>query len=208
MAFIPCLNTAEVSFVFDIGGHEARCVMGVQSSIGWTLPSLQALGTKLVDVILSDTLNWVNVEWTLTKLHIVDLTTASSPAFDWVTGSSGNLPQIGTSSITGGGGAQMALVTTLRTASRGRSFRGRNYWPGLCGNNIGSDGRTVVGTRALDQNDFVGSVVTGVATITGLNVVVISRHSGGSPRSAGVMSIVTSWDTNDTIDTQRRRVAS
>lgn len=206
MAFIPCLNTVEVSFIFEVGGREVRCVMGVQKSTGWSLPTMQALGTAVVDVIKTNHLGWISPDYTLTKIHLTDLTTDSSPSFDWITGTSSNLPQPGTSIITGNAGGQMALVTTLRTDLRGRSFRGRNYWPGLNGNMLGSDHRTVVGTRALDQDTFVDDLITAINAVTGCSVVVISRHSGGVAREAGVMTLVTSHDTNDIIDTQRRRV--
>ena len=207
MSFIPVPSCVEVVFVFDIAGREQRVVINITGAVAWTIALMQALASDIVDVIVADALPWISYDYSITKLHVTDLSSDTAPSFDWVTGSGTNaLPVVG-GNANAASPMQSALVTTLRTLSRGRSFRGRNYWPGLATNAfLAADGRTVSATRVTDQQTFVNSVITAVASVPGQNVVVVSRHANKIPRTTGIHTLVTSHDTNNVVDTQRRRI--
>jgi hypothetical protein len=205
MAFIPVPDTAEVIIVFTYGAREARVVLNIRSAIAWTLANLENLATIFVDTIISDGIAWIGHQWTAEKIHITDLSSSSGASFDWITGTSSNLP------IAGGSpdftvSAQEALVTTLRTANRGRSYRGRNYWPGLVDTQMTAGATQIATTRVAAQQTFVSNLKAAINSVYPNGLVVVSRHTGGSPRVTGVTTPVTSLDTNNLVDTQRRRV--
>lgn len=207
MAFIPVPNTVEVAIEWTMpGAKPARIVFNVTSAVAWTLSAAEALASDVVDAIVSDGLAWITNAMSAASIHITDLSSASGFSFDWLTGSGTNtLPVAGTfaSPVTGG---QAALVTTLRTGSRGRSFRGRNYWPGIPAAEVNLGGTIIAPTRVTDQNAFVGSLIAAVHANPQRTVVVASKHTAGAPRVTGITTPVTSHDTNSTVDTQRRRV--
>jgi len=139
-------------------------------------------------------------------LHLQDLSSSSAPAFDWITGSGSNtLPFAGTD-VDPLSAGQAALVTTLRTTNRGRSFRGRNYWPGIGRSALSGGGQIVGPTRVTDQDTFVNSLAATIHALPARTLVVVSRHTGGAPRVTGITTPVSSHDTNNIVDTQRRRV--
>jgi len=99
---------------------------------------------------------------------------------------------------------QVAMCVTFETAKRGRSFRGRNYVPGLPQTNL------------LDSTHWNSSAVTfwaGVYDSLELTVsagswtpVVLSRFAGGAPRTLGVATPIANYRANAYITTQRRRL--
>lgn len=99
---------------------------------------------------------------------------------------------------------QVSMCVTFQTARRGRSFRGRNYVPGLPQTNL------------LDATHWNTSAVgfwTGVYDALSLDVaagswtpVVLSRQEGGVVLGTGVPTPITNYRANALITTQRRRL--
>lgn len=206
MAFIPVPNTVEIVFVFTVQGREVRVVLNATNAVAWTIGTMETLAAAIIEAIYTDGLGWLSTQYAIAFLHLVDLTTATGPSFDQVMGVTHTLPKSGTR--TGGAlGGQCALVTTLRTANRGRSYRGRNYWPGISESDINNDAQTIGVGRVPTQQAFVAAVQTAIESFSGVKMVVVSRRTGGAPRVTGITSPVTSLDTNTLIDTQRRRVS-
>jgi len=97
----------------------------------------------------------------------------------------------------------VTAVLTHRTASRGRSFRGRTYLPGLTEDGV--VGNTVEAARLLalgtGWNGFMSDV-----SAEGYIFVIASRYANNLPRAIGVTTPVTSSGFRDgTVDSQRRR---
>lgn len=96
-----------------------------------------------------------------------------------------------------------AIVSTLRTAMRGRSGRGRIYLTGLteaAADSVAWDGTTV---SSLDSAwDDLKTAIEAVDWIW----VVASKESGGSPRAEALLTPVTGIDVQTRIASQRRRV--
>lgn len=95
-----------------------------------------------------------------------------------------------------------AIVASHRTATTGRSGRGRTYIPGLVETGE-SDG--LLTTAA--QTSFVtawGDFITGVAAI-GWDLVIAQRFSGGVQLAVGVLRAVTTEILLRQLGTQRRR---
>jgi hypothetical protein len=206
MAFIPVPDTVEVVITWTGGPKPQKTVINVTSSVAWTIAAAEALLSDIVDAIITDGLPWIASGISAAFLTATDLSSSSGFSFNWLTGSGSNtLPKAGTNG-TGYNSAQAALVTTLRTLSRGRSYRGRNYWPGIAVNQVSTDGGNALSTRVTDQDTFVNSLIAAIHSNPVRQLVVVSRHHGGSPLTTGVATPVTSHDTNNVLDTQRRRV--
>jgi hypothetical protein len=113
-------------------------------------------------------------------------------------------PALAGSITSGGMPANSALVTSLRTANIGRSYRGRSYLGGLP---IDSQ----VSVDAMDTG-YAATVATGYIALVdalhslGYALAVLSRIAGGVLRVAGLLTEIIAVVTNTRIDTQRRRV--
>lgn len=207
MAFIPVPKTVEVSIVFqNDAGRDSRITMNITGPVVWTITAMDALATSLIDVIFSDGLGWLSDHMSIQNLHLTSLESDSAPSIDAILGTGTNiLPKVG--GQTGDlAPLQAALVTTLRTPNRGRSFRGRVYLPGLSDGQVNSDGETITSARVAAQQAFITSLQTAANAFVSPGLVVVSRHSGGVPRTTGITTPVTGLDTNNQVDTQRRRV--
>lgn len=96
------------------------------------------------------------------------------------------------------------IAISLRTAKRGRSYRGRSYVVGLTRNQVVNSNLTsAAGTAWVAAYD---ALISGAAA-GGYQLCVCSRFAGGDPRPAGVLTPVTdALITDFTIDSQRRRL--
>lgn len=98
-----------------------------------------------------------------------------------------------------------AMVVTKRTDLRGRSYRGRNYFPGL--------GANTLSTAALWDNDAMTSVLAWYGALhddfldAAAVPVVLSMFTAGSPRAHGVMTPISVYSIDNSVDSQRRRLA-
>lgn len=99
--------------------------------------------------------------------------------------------------------SQNAGVVTKRTASTGRSFRGRFYTPGLTINTVdnGILEPSYI-TLALSVFDDLITDLVSAGSFLG----VLSLYAGGFPREAGILSAVTALSMDDRVDTQRGRL--
>lgn len=191
MAFIPVPNVAQIrmegvvdsqltinDIYFEISGGGIN-VVNLQTLV-------DAVGVWFVDSLtplLSD-------DWHASRVVGVDLTSATGV--------------IATGEVSADGGVSgeaepnnVAACMSIRTANRGRSFRGRNYVPGLPS--------SLVTLNTLDST-FLANLVTtynqlkGAGTFSpGWQMVVVSRFSGVNPttgkpipRTTGIATPVTS----------------
>lgn len=108
--------------------------------------------------------------------------------------------------ITGALPANVALVVSLRTGRRGRSFRGRIYLAGL--------GEAVVIGNAVDeaarlnfQNGWTTLMeLNGALTASAAVLTVVSYFADGAVRAQPLATTVESILVNNRVDTQRRRL--
>jgi len=137
----------------------------------------------------------------LDRVIVTDLSASGPPPVEFTTG----LPAAGS-----GGTIQLpnnvTLAFTLRTAFRGRSFRGRVYHVGI--SEAAVTGNVMSGS-ALDQ---ALAFYTGLIALAGdvgepiHKLVVLSYFTGGAVRPSPVATPVTSISTDGVIDSQRRRL--
>lgn len=102
---------------------------------------------------------------------------------------------------------QCAVLMSLRTALKGRSYRGRMYLPGVpeSGQNAGTLGASF--KTAMDTIPANLLAVFGPAGTNGdWRLGIISRYLNGVKRAVPVITQVTSATIDGTVRTQRRRV--
>jgi hypothetical protein len=200
MAFIPVPNTAQFNIRQTYLGERIENTLYARNPTGWTPVALANIATILRDWYTTQLRAPLSNQLVLREVYAVDLASVSGPT---ATVSVTNDPG-------GAGTAQpmpgsVALCVSLRTANRGRSFRGRNYVAGFTEDHV-------------NGNQFTSSIVTSITTAYdgllavfsggGVEWVVVSRFSNGLPRTTGIATAVTDALVVDSnVDSQRRRLA-
>ena len=199
MAFIPVPNGVQLCFDFVTAGQNWQVCLMLRKSAGAPTP------TDL-DTIADDAENWwgasfrslFSAETTLRQVRATDMTTQGGPVSTLVSNTPGNgsgdgLP-IGS-----------AIVASLRTAKRGRSYRGRSYWSGLLlsAQDSPTDITSTVATA-------IGVAMTALQTTLdtdGFDIVVASKQHNGVVTNPAEANEVTAIVVDTHFDSQRRRLA-
>lgn len=95
-----------------------------------------------------------------------------------------------------------SVISTLYTQNRGRSGRGRIYWPGATEEQV-ADGELTTAAMS-DWGAAVGAFLAGAVTI-GFPLVVYSQFTGGAPRTTGLAQLVTTATIRSPRPGQQRR---
>lgn len=200
MAFIPVADCVELVLQFIWAGQQVNSVFNFIRAGGIFISDMEALGTAV--------LNWWDTEMApllsnnlaLTGAKVTDLSSATDPVVELplVTPNPGD---ISAASVPN----NVALVTSFLTLSRGRSYRGRVYTPGLSTGSILTP-TTVAAAQAMALS-VAYAELGATATTEGFTHAVVSRYTGGAPRAAGVATPVDSYRTEQYLDSQRRRLA-
>lgn len=207
MPFVPVANTALIEVVYEWDGQIVENTLYYKKT---TTPGLSDLAA------LTDAVRAYIIDQLLPALtSAISLIRVVGTLLDVVDGlqvfSTTDLPAAG-----GGGSGQPNNVTvciSLKTASRGRSARGRNYIPGLAQSYVTN---SQISTTIQNAFETVWAGLIGIGGDDGWQQVVVSRFSGftivdgkkvPTPRTAGVTHDVTSAQIVDrTTDSMRRRL--
>jgi len=200
-ALPPADGVTRAVLDFTYGGQKCANVMHFVTADGVDAPSPAELGSRLA--------GWWFLKWqgvvpttlSMDKVILTDLSADAAPSIEYTTG----LPAVGTNA-----GAQMpnnvTLCISLRTALRGRSYRGRIYHLGLREDIV--TGNTVSAATAadhLDRYDDLMNLTSGSGE-PAHKICVLSYWANGTLRSTPVATIVTSMSVNAQVDTMRRRM--
>lgn len=99
----------------------------------------------------------------------------------------------------------VSICLTRKTAQRGRSYRGRIFWPGLVEQDV-TDNRVNVG-RADAILDAIRNFWADVSTFGVFAMAVITRWENNALRPVAIANPITSWSMTDTVvDSMRRRL--
>lgn len=198
--FIPVPNVFKVQLVYAYQGQRVENVFNVLSGGG-----LLATDADRIEAVFA---NW----WTTTgrvqvstalalQVIILDALNSSSGLHrEYTTG----FTAIGTNAGTQLPGNVTSSVK-LTTGLRGRSFRGRIYWPGLTTGLI--NGGQLSSTAQLAIQAAVNTLrtsLTGDASADAL--VVVSYRTAGAWRTTGVATPVTAASAHLNLDSMRRRL--
>jgi len=199
MAFIPFpTGVVGAIFKFTSAGIPAQVTLGFKLNSGAaTAVDGAALGAILTSWWSSDLSANLTATVTLDEVTVNDLTSSSGWQANVISGVSGSVS-----------GTQVpnnvAIVVTLQTASRGRSFRGRNYLPGGSRNNqLNSTewNSSIITAMDTSYNNMAGLIIAG-----GWTNVVLSRQHNGVVLSTGVATTIVNYRCNALMGTMRGRL--
>ena len=199
MPTIPVPNVAQVEAIYSMNGQVVENVFHYQQPGPVNAVELAAFGDAWIAEWVINQKPYINNEVTLTAVKVTDLTTNVSPTVTVATG----LPQAGSQS-----GVllpnNVSLVFTKRTNLRGRSQRGRTYWPGLGEPNVINNAVTPALVTAIAVG--LSAMRTVVSAAGSWEMVVVSRYTNNNPRAAGIFTPVTGFTSDGVVDSQRRRL--
>jgi hypothetical protein len=206
MAFIPAPNTAQVNIRYLYAGQQIENTLYFHKGSAFSGTDLQDLADSVNDHWASDVMIDLSNALQMTSVYVVDLTTASSGVATHTESHTGS--NSGSAATPG----NVAFCLKFTTASRGRSFRGRIYLPGIPIGYESTPGilnQSDADTLLEDVQGAIGQIVAD----TGLTHVVVSRYSGVDvngdpiPRATALSTPVTGYSYTDrNSDSQRRRL--
>lgn len=207
MPFVPVPNTALVEVIYEWDGQIVENTLYYEKTTTPVLADLAALTDEIRAYIIDQLLPALTSAIQLIRVVGTLLDVADGLQVFSTT----DLPVAG-----GGGSGQPNNVTvamSFKTARRGRSFRGRNYIPGLAQSYITNS--EISGTIQT-AFETVWEGLRGIGGDDGWQQVVVSRFSGftivdgkkvPTPREVGITEPVTSSVIVDrTTDSMRRRL--
>lgn len=208
MASVPVPGTVEVELVQGLDGEIIENTLYFHKTGGWSVPEMQGLAGDLVSWWDTEMQGAFTTGTALINVIVTDLTGPEGGKIEFTTG----LP------LAGSGNEEsmpnnVAPAITFHTASRGRSFRGRNYISGIPASQC--NGNRLLGA----YGDFLTAAynaLLAVATANACEWVVVSRYSGTAivdgkkkavPRVTGISTPILSASFKDlVVDSQRNRL--
>lgn len=200
MAFIPVPNTVRLSLVFTLAGQTVVITLHAWKSGAVTLTDQQNLCAEMRSWWDTYLKLHCNNGMALQEINSVDLTSDSSPSY--------SLPV--SPPIVGGVSEaavpnNVAACISFRTASRGRSYRGRMFVPGM--RNSYAATPTTLSAAAQSWLAVAAANLGGYLALHGFTQVIASRFHNNAPRVVGIVTPVLSAIIDDKLDSQRRRLA-
>jgi hypothetical protein len=199
MAFIPTENTVRVDALQDVSDQHCENTLWYFSAGGaLDITEMAALGDAINEIFTTFFPAFHPGNWLYRGCVVTDQSSESGAAVNRPvtptpgTNASDVLPN------------NVAFVIKFLTTGRGRSARGRNYFPAIPRDQV---------TENTLESTYVDGVVTAYQNflVPSLDIdaslVVVSHFTGGAPRSAGLAQPVTAITFTDLIlDSQRRRL--
>lgn len=199
MAFIPVENCVQIQLVYL---YDGQVVENVLHYAGQTPASENTLTNLANDAFTSWQTTWRTKQPTslaLTKVIATDISSQNGASIEvpHSTANTGTVNEEGMPS-------NVCYLISLKTANRGRSYRGRLYLPGVCEGAIivNTIGNAVV--AALQDSYTYWDYLSDDGDPWAL--VVASRYHNKAPRSTGITTNVTSFHVDPTVASQRRRL--
>lgn len=199
MAFIPVANTIQANLRLTYQGEEVENVLHFRTAGTPTLADLAAVAEGVEDWWVTNMAPIVPNAVVYREVYATDQTSQTGATFtaSGAAGTTGGVNQTEEPN-------NVTIAISLRTAFRGRSFRGRIYHIGL-------------GQLQIADNEVIPSVLTQLnaaysqllqsANFGGAALAVASRYSNNAPRILGISTEVTDIVIADpVVDSQRRRL--
>jgi len=199
MAFVPVPNTVEV--LINSLYFEQRCqnTLYFEREAAFSIADLENIAATVITEWKENNLPLVSNSLTLTSVIVRDLTTQFSPSIEQST-TSGNVG----GQVSPGMPGNVTVTIKFLTALRGRAHRGRNYIVGLvenqCVGNTYDSGTAALHIAAYEE------LATTLNVAYDVDHVVVSRFLDGAQREEGETTIVTDYQIELFLDSQRRRL--
>lgn len=201
MAYVPALNTAEVVVGTTVDGLTIDNVHNFEFPGTLTTSILDDLALSVITSWIANMAAALSEEVILNFVKATDLTSDSAPTVTRFPppATNGDVPSDTPPT-------NAAVVVTETTDGRGRSFRGRSYTGGFPRVEMADAGHITTGY----QTDLATSFAVYMADIeddNGCDHVVVSRRHNNADRANAVMTPITGYAVELSIDSQRRRLA-
>lgn len=199
MPFIPVPGAALVEIRASLDSQE------IENTLGFYRADEEVVPANLLDLADSVEALWAaNALPLLPNTYVMRSVVATSleSQFSYQVTSTNHAGDAGTSSFVAEPN-NVSLTVQFKTALRGRSYRGRNYWPAL------TDGVVVNNEVTAAHVDAIVAVYTAFLGVVaaGWTWVVISRFTNNAPRNEGVtVPVQTALVVDNIVDSQRRRL--
>jgi len=198
--FIPAPNIVSVTMLLTVDNQRVENVLHYKFAVTVNNAQLQAI------VNFIDTQFWPLYKATLCnqisliEIKAIDLTVQNGAEYkkSYAVGAE---PGLIVGPVVPG---NVALVVTHNTASRGKSYRGRTYIPGVCMYRL-SSGVTVLVSQITETLTAFNKLLTAVAGI-GATLVVLSKYANKLQRPTAIGTPIVSFTANNALDSQRRRL--
>jgi hypothetical protein len=206
MPFVPVPNTIEVDINYLQDSQVLQNTLYFENPIGWDAGEIGGFLTALRTLIVSDLMPLLSASIQVFELVGKLLDAASSVGFTLAVS-----PPVSGGDINEAMPNHVSYAISFKTGLSGRSFRGRNYVPGLTTASV--EGNVISSATRTGLLDFYTTVLD-MATTASVIMVVVSRYSGIDPvtkkpipRVTGITTPILSFSTADlVIDSQRRRL--
>lgn len=199
MAFIPVPNVcqAEIRLLWD--GQRCENTLYFDYGAPTTPGDRQALAAGLFDWWNDNIKPLTATTAALSEVYVTDLTSQSSGT--WSEAAAPPIPGTHTGESLPN---NVTICISFRTAFRGRSSRGRNYFIGLTEDVVAQNTIAPLTAGAITS---AYNQLFNLAGDLGCSWVVVSRYQNNNPRPVGLAQTVTSVLIVDgTVDSQRRRL--
>lgn len=197
--FIPTAGAVRVDLTSGGAEGSIHNIYWFTRAAAWTQPQRDALNTALQTWWSASMAPLLSGDTALSSIDIVNQDAQNSPGTVYAV--SPTIPG------TVGGGAYpegTAICIGLRTALRGRNYRGRSYISGIPLSKRYTDGTAT----AAYVSDLITALNALIGVISGLGAVwvVVSKYLNGVARPAGVATPITAIVADTAFDSQRRRL--
>lgn len=199
MAFIPAPNCTRTDIQFDFEGQQLHNVIWVQ----WPAPATQTqrenLNTAIRDWWSASGKGGSTAAMTLRQITTVNQDADNDPSSTLIVS-----PAIAGTAGSSGLPGNVALCATLRTANRGRSYRGRFYWGGLDSSKL-LTADTFTTTHVANVVTFLNALRDAITALSAVWVIVSKFHLK-LPRTTAVATPINAIAVDQVADSQRRRL--
>lgn len=200
MAFIPVANVCMVELIYTWDGQRCENTLYIEFPGAWTVLTMTALLTEITDWWSTEMAIELSSDLTLVLVRGSDLSSQNGIFVE----STGNLPVSGVN-VTESVPNNVAGCITFGTGLRGRSYRGRNYIPGMTNANVANN--TIAPTSLGNIEAAYAALSSYIQNVDiGCDHVVVSRYTNNAPRTAGITTPVISYTMDNIVDSQRRRL--
>lgn len=199
MAFQPVIGTAEVDIRGTLNGQLVENTIFLHVGDAWTAELLASAASIVRDWWFANIMPALPTAYVFREVFVKDLTTAAGlEASDSIgfgiqgTDSRAVLP------------GNATLAVSFRTGLAGRSFRGRNFVPGMTVGDV--EGNTVTTGFAGEMSGGYEALLTALVD-SDFTWVVVSRVTEGAIRATGLTTPVIAVAITDLlVDSMRRRL--
>jgi len=199
MPYIPVPGVIQVEMIQNWAGQVIENVHHFIVEPAVTIPLMNDLASGMVTSWNTGMKPSMPLNLSLTSVRCTDLTTQTGPVINYGVG----LPSVGVygqPSLPN----NCAAVITKRTDSRGRSYRGRSFLPGLTEAQVTDN--TISSTLITTFLTYFQNIRQPTYSGTQFAMVVVSRYSDNLPRAVGVATLVTGFTADQVVDSQRKRL--